>query len=171
MAHPLITTQNDSHSCPMFGVGSYSGTNEAKSQHFPQSRQKGLAHPSSGMGPCCTNVPSRLPSNSLCPNERSLNNGEKHYEVKIDRWYSIFMPACLLRICVCPQIAWWLSCVYVWVCMCVWRQDLSGGFILAGNSVLALSERGNSVREQVLLWCGLNVLPACFGVTFALYLN
>ena len=126
----------------------YSGTNEVKSQHFPQSCQSTLAHPSSGMGPYCTNGPSGLPSNSLCPNERCLNNSEKHYEVKIDCWYSIFTPACLLRICVCPRIAWWLSCVYVWVCMCGWRQDFSCGlfFILAGTSVL--SERGEIVSEN-----------------------
>ena len=143
------TTQSDSHSCPTFGVGSLQWNQWGEISTLPPKLSKHISSSQFRNGAILYKWPFWA-TISLCPNERCLNNSEKHYEVKIDCWYSIFTPACLLRICVCPQIAWWLSCVYVWVCMCVWRQDLSGGlfviFILTGTSVL--SERGGIVSEN-----------------------
>lgn len=115
LKHGAPSENSDSWSCPTVSCRTFG--NEAKTQHFPQSRLKPLVHPSWVMGPYCANVPSGLPSNSLLPNEMSPNNSEEHYVVQIDRWYSIVTHACLLRICVCPQIVWWLRCV-LYVCLC-----------------------------------------------------
>lgn len=62
---------------------------------FSKAVKRHLLTPSSGTEPYYTNVPSRPPSHGLHPSERSFNNIDKDYVVKIVCWHSTFMPACL----------------------------------------------------------------------------